>query len=180
MCVGSVCSLVVYACFYNSQTRISESYNFFPHKQKNFDCIDKYWSEHKHFLHIIFSFGDGVQYPVQIKHFPGNVGNTSNYESMGNSYTLNKFEPISPQTNDTNDSRKNLLNQNNAGAPATSIEHINSIDGQLSAAGMDADLTIVNETNRIWHSQLISNKFNQLWLKFLEKMKKWRRITEQK
>lgn len=43
---------------------------------------------------LIYSFGDGVQYPVQIKHFPGNIGHsTSNYESMGNSYSLNKFDP---------------------------------------------------------------------------------------
>lgn len=104
-------------------------------------------------LHTKSSFGDGVQYPVQMKHFPGNVvGNTSNYESMGNSYTLNKFETNANQTTDSNDSRKNLLNQNAGyrdGAPATSIEYVNSVDGQLSAVGTDADLTIVNETHCI-------------------------------
>lgn len=73
---------------------------------------------------------------------------------MGNSYTLNKFEANSAQTtNDTNDSRKNLLNQNaghrDAGTPATTIEYVNSVDGQLSAAAMEPGLTIVNETNRI-------------------------------
>lgn len=93
-----------------------------------------------------------MQYPVQIKHFPGNVANTSNYESMGNSYSLNKFEGNTAQTNDTNDSRKNLLTQNAGyrdGASATSIEYVNSVDGQLSAAGTDAGFTVVNETNRI-------------------------------
>lgn len=73
---------------------------------------------------LIYSFGDGVQYPVQIKHFPGNIGHSpSNYESMGNSYSLNKFDPASSATVATtaaaasstaiqiepNDSQKNLL-----------------------------------------------------------------------
>lgn len=44
--------------------------------------------------------GDGVQYPVQIKHLPGNVGggvgqHPSNYESCGNSVSLNnKFQAV--------------------------------------------------------------------------------------
>lgn len=71
---------------------------------------------------LIYSFGDGVQYPVQIKHFPGNIGHsTSNYESMGNSYSLNKFDPASSAATtaaaassttiqiEPNDSQKNLL-----------------------------------------------------------------------
>lgn len=75
---------------------------------------------------LIYSFGDGVQYPVQIKHFPGSIGHsTSNYESMGNSYSLNKFDPASSATVaaaaastaassttiqiEPNDSQKNLL-----------------------------------------------------------------------
>lgn len=72
---------------------------------------------------LIYSFGDGVQYPVQIKHFPGNIGHsTSNYESMGNSYSLNKFDPATstgataaatPSSTaiqiEPNDSQKNLL-----------------------------------------------------------------------
>lgn len=77
------------------------------------------------YIMLIYSFGDGVQYPVQIKHFPGNIGHsTSNYESMGNSYSLNKFDPASSGTVATvtaaaasstaiqiepNDSQKNLL-----------------------------------------------------------------------
>lgn len=98
------------------------------------------------------SFGDGVQYPVQIKHFPGNIGNTSNYESMGNSYSLNKFDNAQP--NDTNDSRKNLLLNQSAGfhdatQPNTN-EHVISVDRQLSseAAAVHSELTIENETNR--------------------------------
>lgn len=93
-----------------------------------------------------------MQYPVQIKHFPGNIGNTSNYESMGNSYSLNKFD--NAQTNDTNDSRKNLLLSPNAGyrdatQPNTN-EHVISVDRQLSAdaAAVQSELTIENETNR--------------------------------
>lgn len=66
---------------------------------------------------LIYSFGDGVQYPVQIKHFPGNIGHsTSNYESMGNSYSLNKFDPATPSTAiqiEPNDSQKNLLQASN-------------------------------------------------------------------
>lgn len=84
-----------------------------------------------------------MQYPVQIKHFPGSIGNTSNYESMGNSYSLNKIEP-----NDTNGSRKNLLNQN-AGyrepTQPTTNEHVNSID--KPAIDAESELTIENETN---------------------------------
>lgn len=74
---------------------------------------------------LIYSFGDGVQYPVQIKHFPGNIGHsTSNYESMGNSYSLNKFDPVAAAAAaaastasstaiqiEPNDSQKNLLQQ---------------------------------------------------------------------
>lgn len=60
-------------------------------------------------LEIFFcSFGDGMQYPVQMKHFPGNIGNTSNYESMGNSCSLDKIG--TSQNNETNDLMKNLLN----------------------------------------------------------------------
>lgn len=71
---------------------------------------------------LIYSFGDGVQYPVQIKHFPGNIGHSSsNYESMGNSYSLNKFDPEAASASavaastavqiEPNDSQKNLLQQ---------------------------------------------------------------------
>lgn len=69
---------------------------------------------------ILFSFGDGVQYPVQIKHFPGNIGHTSNYESMGNSYSLNKFEEN--RTHESNDLRKNLLPNQNAAYADTNIQ----------------------------------------------------------
>lgn len=55
------------------------------------------------------SFGDGMQYPVQMKHFPGNIGNTSNYESMGNSCSLDKIG--TSQNNETHELTKNLLNQ---------------------------------------------------------------------
>lgn len=99
-----------------------------------------------------YSFGDGVQYPVQIKHFPGNIGNASNYESMGNSYSLNKFE--STPTNDTHDSRKNLLvnNQNHESAviavQSTVNEPVDNVDRQSSTDGVNTELTLVNEMTR--------------------------------
>lgn len=116
----------------------------------------------------VFSFGDGVQYPVQIKHFPGNIGQTSNYESMGNSYSLNKFDATQTNT-ETNDSRKQLLlNQSNANyqeasngaasthTTATQLNTTNQdavannyIDRQLPPIPADdGQLTVGNETNR--------------------------------
>lgn len=45
-----------------------------------------------------YSFGDGVQYPVQINHLPENVNHTSNsnsnYESMGSSVPLDKHDSV--------------------------------------------------------------------------------------
>lgn len=106
-----------------------------------------------------YSFGDGVQYPVQIKHFPGTIGNTSNYESMGNSYSLNKFEPNTANT-ETNDSQKNLLvNQSHEttfnAVQSTTNEPVNCVDRQLPTDGVDAELTVVNETIRNWHAKLV-------------------------
>lgn len=115
----------------------------------------------------VFSFGDGVQYPVQIKHFPGNIGHPSNYESMGNSYSLNKFD-ATQTNNETNDSRKMLLlnqsNQTGSGhniaattvniqpnATHNEMATNNYIDRQLPATAHSADggqLTVENETNR--------------------------------
>lgn len=94
-----------------------------------------------------------MQYPVQIKHFPGNIGNTLNYESMGNSYSLNKFESTS--TNETNDSRKNLLvnhpnhetSFNNANQ-STVVDPVNCVNCPIPNDGVDAELTVIDETIR--------------------------------
>lgn len=78
---------------------------------------------------FLCSFGDGMQYPVEMKHFPGNIGNTSNYESMGNSCSLDKIG-TSPN-NETNDLTKNLLNQSpghHMEDKSTPINEMNEID----------------------------------------------------
>lgn len=91
-----------------------------------------------------------MQYPVQIKHFPGNIGNTSNYESMGNSYSLNKFESTS--TNETNDSRKNLLvnhqsHETSFNANKSTVEEpVNCVNCEIPTEEVDDKVTIVNET----------------------------------
>lgn len=94
-----------------------------------------------------------MQYPVQIKHFPGNIGQPSNYESMGNSYSLNKFDAT--QTNETNDSSKNLLNEGGSAGhrdvdiKPTTNKHVNNhVEIQLPTVAADAELAIENETNR--------------------------------
>lgn len=59
-------------------------------------------------LAYTYSFGDGVQYPVAMKHCPGANGIPATYESMGNSCSMNKSE----QTESSNHITIDLSNQN--------------------------------------------------------------------
>lgn len=102
------------------------------------------------------SFGDGVQFPVQIKHLPGNVGNAStNYESMGNSVSLNKFETI--HIDESSDMRNNVVaNQNGAIVEVKqTATHINIDDEDVVNSGPNGELAVLtsqNNANRPTHN----------------------------
>lgn len=80
-----------------------------------------------------------MQYPVQMKHFPGNIGNTSNYESMGNSCSLDKIG--TSQNNETNDLTKNLLNQSTGHMEDKSTNELNEIDNKNLAVGTSLSMS---------------------------------------